>query len=86
MSELALKLIAQNRADKNTSLNLGNCDLDSIPPELNECVWLEELILSNRCWDEKTKQWLGNNNGGKVHVATEGRCLDAGAQHHTNIL
>jgi internalin A len=51
MSELALKLIAENKKTKATSLDLGNCGLTEWPEELFECVWLEELILSNH-WEE----------------------------------
>ena len=48
MSELALKLIAENKKNRNTYLDLGNCGLTELPPELGELVWLETLILSGR--------------------------------------
>ena len=47
MSELALQLIAENKKTRATRLDLGNCGLTELPPEALECVWVEELILSN---------------------------------------
>ena len=47
MSILAQQLIAQNKSTKNSYLDLGNCGLTELPTELFECVWLEELILTN---------------------------------------
>lgn len=56
MSELALRLIRKNiakhqRGKNATYLDLGNCGLSHLPPELGECTWLETLILSN-AWFE----------------------------------
>jgi internalin A len=34
-----------------SSLDLGNCGMTEVPEEIGECVWLEELILSNGSWD-----------------------------------
>jgi internalin A len=50
MSELALKLIAENKAkhargEDARVLDLGNCGLTEVPEEVGELVWLEELIL-----------------------------------------
>jgi hypothetical protein len=47
MSELALKLIAENKRSKATFLDLGNCGLRALPDELAELVWLETLNLGN---------------------------------------
>jgi hypothetical protein len=47
MSELALQLIAENKKTRATRLDLGNCGLTELPPEALECVWVEELILSD---------------------------------------
>lgn len=52
MSELALKLIAENKAkhargEDARVLDLGNCGLTEVPEEVGELVWLEELILNN---------------------------------------
>lgn len=54
MSELALKLIAENKKTRATFLDLGNCDLTAIPEELGELVWLEALTFSNE-WHEFNK-------------------------------
>ncbi len=64
MSDLALQLIRENikkhqRGEDATYLELGRCGLKHLPPELEECVWVETLILSNR-WEEydlEKKQW-----------------------------
>lgn len=50
MSELALKLIAENKAKHERGedarvLDLGNCGLIKIPNQLFDCIWIEELIL-----------------------------------------
>ena len=76
MSELALRLIAENKAkyergEDATSLDLGNCGLTELPVEALDCVWLEGLILSSRWleydtkkgdWEEKTSQNKGDAN------------------------
>lgn len=53
MSELALKLIAENKKIQSTYLDLGNCGLTELPPELGELVWLETLSVS-ATWFERT--------------------------------
>ena len=76
MSELALKLIADNKAafaleDQSAkSLNLGNCGLTAIPEELFDCVWLEELVVSNEYWkrdieDMEAGSWVISENTGE---------------------
>lgn len=47
MSELALKLIAENKKTKAKTLDLGNCGLTEVPEEVLDCVWLEALTLGN---------------------------------------
>ena len=47
MSRLALQLIAKEKRARTGKLDLGKCGLSSLPFELFELVWLEELILSN---------------------------------------
>ncbi len=47
MSDLAIKLISENKKTRNLKLDLGHCGLTRLPQELNECIWLETLILSN---------------------------------------
>lgn len=56
MSELALKLIAENKAkhargEDARVLDLGNCGLTEVPEEVGELVWLEEIIFSEK-WQE----------------------------------
>jgi internalin A len=51
MSELALKLIAENKKTRSPFLDLGNCGLTEVPEEIGELVWLEELSFAS--------EWLG---------------------------
>ena len=75
MSELALRLIEENKKTKAKSLDLGNCGLTEVPEEVGELVWLEELILSNK-WTQfnfKTKNWYvleSQNNGKRNYIAS----------------
>ena len=48
MSELALQLIAENKAkhergEDATYLDLGRCGLTKLPKEIKELVWVETL-------------------------------------------
>ena len=43
MSELALRLIEENKKTRAPFLDLGNCGLTEVPEELGELVWLEGL-------------------------------------------
>ena len=45
MSETALQRIADNKKTKNQKLDLSQCDLTALPPELSNCVWLTQLNL-----------------------------------------
>ncbi len=72
MSELALKLIRENKElyktdpEKAKFLDLGNCGLkNELPKELFECFWLESLILSNRYWNPYEEQWRDSKNLGR---------------------
>jgi hypothetical protein len=47
MSELALKLIAENKKTRSPFLDLGNCGLTEVPEEIGELVWLEVLSLAS---------------------------------------
>ncbi|RDB06480.1 leucine-rich repeat domain-containing protein [Runella aurantiaca] len=76
MSEFALRLIAENKANyqrgkKASSLDLGNCGLNELPEELFECVWLEELILSNEYWDRKVDGWSKFRNNYEYNIITQ---------------
>jgi internalin A len=72
MSELALRLIAENikkhrRGEDATYLDLGNCGLTHLPAELGACVWLETLILSNRWskYDLEEEDWVSKSSQNK---------------------
>jgi hypothetical protein len=56
MSELALRLIAQNRETRGTFLDLGNCGLTEIPADIAELTWLESVTFASE-WHE-----YGENN------------------------
>ena len=43
----ALQLIAENKRTKAKVLDLGNCGLTEVPPEVGELVWLESLSLAS---------------------------------------
>ncbi|MBK7939965.1 MAG: TIR domain-containing protein [Lewinellaceae bacterium] len=75
MSELALKLIRENiekhrRGEDARFLDLGNCGLSHLPPDMGACEWLETLILSNAWWEydieqNKKREWKESQNGGE---------------------
>jgi len=59
MSELALKLIAENKRTKNPVLDLGNCGLTEIPVEIYSLPWIKNLNLAssiNLTWGQKAHQ------------------------------
>ena len=64
MSELAKKLIAENKISKDTFLDLGNCGLTTLPAELLELTHLESLILGTYYFDEK-QNYIETKNQGK---------------------
>lgn len=66
MSELALKLIAENRKSKASFLDLGWCGLTVVPEEVGELFWLESLSLSHLWheWSEKAWQPRQTKNRG----------------------
>ena len=47
MSELALKLIAENKKTRATFLDLGNCGLTEVPECCGKLVWLKELSFAS---------------------------------------
>jgi internalin A len=81
MSELALQLIAENKAkhargEDARVLDLGNCGLVEVPEEVGDCVWVEELIfgsywqefyLENKIWEIKKSQ---NNRGENNNITS----------------
>ncbi len=73
MSELALKLIRENiekhrRGEDATFLDLGNCGMTEVPEEIGECVWVEELSLSDSWWErDNTDQiWIEHKSQNKA--------------------
>ncbi len=69
MSQLALDLIAENIRTKNPVLDLGNCGLTELYPELLDELaktgeWLEELIWSNKWFDWEAREWKYSLNKG----------------------
>jgi internalin A len=71
MSELAKKLIAENKRTRKIFLDLGRCGLIEIPEEIRELEWLEGLSLADEWhewngqrWDRKeSRNWAGTNRG-----------------------
>ena len=64
MSDLALRLIEENKQTKDTFLDLGNCGLTELPEELFECHWLKELNLGEWYWDDKNNTWNDSEGDG----------------------
>lgn len=47
MSELALQRISENKRTKIPFLDLGNCRLTELPPDISKCTWLKTLHLND---------------------------------------
>ena len=71
MNELALKIIAENRdahergEDSAKRVDLGNCGLTEIPPELFELVWLDQLNFG--LWVFVGDEYRKSENNGPVN-------------------
>ena len=65
---LAQTLIKQCKQTKSSTLDLGYCGLQSIPKEVFELTWLEELQLSNSIWDYEKKKSIHSDNMGKPNL------------------
>jgi len=67
MPELAQYLITKNKKTKELYLDLGNCGLTELPPELLDCEWLETLVLGNQWkeYDFEEKEWLNKSSPNK---------------------
>ena len=65
MSELALRLIKENKKTRAPFLDLGNCGLTGVPEEIGELVWLEELSFSKEWLDKK--KWKKTQNIGPAN-------------------
>jgi len=61
MSELALRLIAENKKTCATFLDLGNCGLTEVPDEIGDLVWLEGLSFASG-WRDGEKRRKSQNN------------------------
>ena len=57
MSELARKLIAENKRTRAANLDLGNCGLTELPDEVGELEWLEELSFAGKWWEWDGQAW-----------------------------
>ena len=77
MSERAAQLIAENRKTKAPFLDLGNCGLKTLPPDLGELTWLESLGLGSSFWIFEDNRWKTQrgNNGPRNQI--DGRSLNA---------
>ena len=64
-SDLALQLIAQEKKARTGRLDLGNCGLTQIPPELFDLEWLEWLNLGHGWLDGEEQVWQDSPNTGK---------------------
>lgn len=62
MSELALRLIEKEKKEKTKVLDLGRLGLKTLPEELFDLEWLEELYLCNEYWDSKNNKFISSKN------------------------
>lgn len=69
MSELALRLIEENKKTRATFLDLGNCGLSEVPGEIGELVWLEGLSFSSAWRDENRRLRQSQNSGPANRIA-----------------
>ena len=68
---LASRLIEENKKTKSKSIDISNCDLREIPPEITEMIWLEELIIGNGSYlDYETGQPVTTVNKGEPNDIT----------------
>jgi internalin A len=82
MSELALKLIAENKITRDPFLDLGNCGLEYyLPDELLDCVWLEGLKLGEPFTSNKFR----GNELMKLEKLTGLQSLNLSHNHLSNI-
>jgi internalin A len=69
MSELALRLIEENKKTKAPFLDLGNCGLTEVPAEIAELAWLEELSFSTRYLHWSDNEHRTRNTGPSNNIA-----------------
>jgi len=70
MTALAKEKINVAIQNKSKTLNLGKCGLTTIPAEVLEMDWLEELILNNIIWDSTKNTWVEELNGAPNRFTT----------------
>jgi Leucine-rich repeat (LRR) protein len=68
MSELALRLIAENKRTKNPVLDLGSCGLTELPKEVLELTHLQELNLKTMFYSSEKDAWVDCGNRGGPNV------------------
>lgn len=54
-TDQALELIAAVKRHRDKSISLSNSELDSVPSELGELTWLQEVSLHMNCLNEYSK-------------------------------
>jgi Leucine-rich repeat (LRR) protein len=65
----ALKLIKKNKRTKSPTLNLTRCGLiNELPPQLFECIWLENLNLGGGVWEDDHFHWVEHSFEGTDNV------------------
>jgi len=57
MSELARKLIAENKRTRASHLDLSNCGLDEVPAEVADLHWLESITLAGFWFEWANSSW-----------------------------
>ncbi|WP_461051038.1 leucine-rich repeat domain-containing protein [Spirosoma arcticum] len=70
MSDLARQLIADNQRTQAPFLDLGNCDLTTLPNELFTLTWLVELNLSDYYRNKTNSEWVETQNIGSENRLT----------------
>jgi internalin A len=69
----ALTLIKENKLTQNRFLDLGQCKLTAVPPEIAELPWLEVLVLSDAWMESDGTQYLkrpsNNQTGSNKHLS-----------------
>lgn len=71
MSTKALELIEKERLEKTGKLDLGQCGLTTIPAEVFDLTWLEELSFCNRRWHHESNAWEECANSGEANEITD---------------
>jgi Leucine-rich repeat (LRR) protein len=67
MNDLAHQLIEANKRTLSPFIDLGNCDLTTLPDELFSLTWLVELNLGAYFWDKVMGKWTKTHNLGPVN-------------------